>query len=136
MISLASDDQRRAASPIDAPRDHIESVRVGEIVHVDVGGRSVAITLEPPPDVDRAARAATSTQGGASVDLVAPMPGRVIAIHGEPGTLVDAGDPVVTLEAMKMEHVVVAPSAGHIADILVRVGDQVERSTRLAVVEP
>ena len=136
VISLASDDQRRAASPIDAPRDHIESVRVGEIVHVDVGGRSVAITLEPPPDVDRAARAATSTQGGASVDLVAPMPGRVIAIHGEPGTLVDAGDPVVTLEAMKMEHVVVAPSAGHIADILVRVGDQVERSTRLAVVEP
>jgi len=136
VIRLESDDQRRAASPIDAPRDHIESVRVGETVHVDVGGRSLAITLAPPPDVDRAARAATFTQGGAAVDLVAPMPGRVIAIHGAPGTLVGAGDPVVTMEAMKMEHVVVAPSAGRLAEVLVRVGDQVERSTRLAVVEP
>jgi acyl-CoA carboxylase subunit alpha len=42
----------------------------------------------------------------------------------------------VTLEAMKMEHAVAASSSGTVADVFVRVGDQVQRGQRLAVVEP
>jgi len=49
---------------------------------------------------------------------------------------VAAGDPVVTLEAMKMEHVVVSSIAGRIADLRVRAADQVTRGQLLAVVEP
>ena len=61
----------------------------------------------PPPDVDRAARAAAAHgHAGGSADLVAPMPGAVLTVHVVAGDAVEAGDPIVTLEAMKMEHVV------------------------------
>ena len=52
---------------------------------------------------------------------------------GEP---VEAGDPIVTLEAMKMEHVVTAPIAGRLAELRVRPADQVTRGQVLAIVEP
>ncbi len=107
------------------------------MVHVDAAGRSVAITLAPPPDVDRAARAAAAHgQGGGAIDLVAPMPGRVIAIHAVVGEPLEAGAAVVTLEAMKMEHVVATPRDGRVAEIDVTVGAQVDRGMRLASVEP
>ena len=63
------------------------------------------------------------------------MPGAVLAIHTAVGDPVAAGDPIVTLEAMKMEHVVIAPGAGRIADLGVRVGDQVVRGQVLAAIE-
>jgi excisionase family DNA binding protein len=105
-------------------------------VHADVEGRSVAITLAPAPDANRAARAAAAHAGtGGPIDLVAPMPGAVLAVHGAPGDRVEAGDPVVTLEAMKMEHVVAAPRNGTLGEVAVRSGDQVTRGQRLASVE-
>ena len=51
------------------------------------------------------------------------------------GDTVEAGEPVVTLEAMKMEHVVAAPRAGTVREIAVREGEQVSRGQRLASVE-
>ena len=111
------------------------SMRVGDTVFVDLAGRSVAFRLAPPPDVDRAVRAAASHHGGPA-ELLAPMPGSVIAIHRAAGERVEAGDPIVTLEAMKMEHAVVAPVRGVIADVSVRPGDQVTRGQPLAIVEP
>jgi biotin carboxyl carrier protein len=133
-LALASGDVRRSVSP--SPAGEAAAIRVGGTVHVDVDGRSVPFELAPPPDVDRAARAAARHQGTGPVDLVAPMPGRVIAIHVPPGGRVEAGGPVVTLEAMKMEHAVVAPIDGVVADVTVIDGDQVERGQRLASVEP
>ncbi len=99
----------------------------------------MAFRLAAPPDVDGAARAAVAhgiagTTGPA--ELVAPMPGAVLRIHAPVGHPVDAGDAVVTLEAMKMEHVVVAPIAGRVADLRVRPADQVTRGQLLAVIEP
>jgi biotin carboxyl carrier protein len=64
------------------------------------------------------------------------MPGQVLAIGAAVGSPVDAGHTVVTLEAMKMEHAVAAPGSGVVAEILVEVGDQVERGQPLAIVEP
>ncbi len=115
-----------------------ELVRVGDTVHVDVGGRSIAFRIAAPPDVDAAARAAAAAQGqaGGRSELVAPMPGAVLAVHGAVGGALEAGAPVVTLEAMKMEHVVVAPVAGHLADVLVAAGSQVVRGQLLAAIEP
>ena len=52
------------------------------------------------------------------------------------GAHVEAGDTVVILEAMKMEHAVTAPRAGLVGDVAVRQGEQVTRGQRLAVVEP
>ncbi len=106
------------------------------IAHVDVDGRSVAIRLAPPPDVDRAARAAVAHGEGATRDVIAPMPGGVIAVHVGVGSRVDAGDPIVTLEAMKMEHLVIAPIGGTVVELSVKPSDQVARGQVLAIVGP
>jgi 3-methylcrotonyl-CoA carboxylase alpha subunit len=111
-------------------------VRVGDIVHVDLDGRSVPFRLAPPPDVDRAARAAAAAHQGGPIELVAPMPGLVRAIDAGPGATVDAGSSVVVLEAMKMEHAVAAPVAGRVVELRVALGDQVVRGQVVAIVEP
>ena len=112
------------------------TVVVDDVAHLDVAGRSIAFRIAPPPDVDRAASAAAAAHGTGPVELVAPMPGQVLAIASDAGTMVEAGDTVVILEAMKMEHAVTAPRAGVVADVEVQQGAQVVRGQRLAVVEP
>ncbi|MCI0345096.1 MAG: acetyl-CoA carboxylase biotin carboxyl carrier protein subunit, partial [Chloroflexi bacterium] len=102
----------------------------------DLAGRSVAFRLAPPPDVDRAARAAAHGHAGGPAEILAPMPGAILTIHALAGATVDAGDPLVTLEAMKMEHVVASPLPGTVAELRVRPADQVARGDLLAIVEP
>jgi biotin carboxyl carrier protein len=141
--SVAADEPAVSATePADADADAdaaMELVRVGDAVHLDLAGRSVAFRLAPPPDVDAAARSAVAHGvAGATgpVDLVAPMPGAVLAVHAAIGDPVTPGDPIVTLEAMKMEHAVVATIAGHVGELLVAPADQVARGQRLATIEP
>ncbi|MGB0589516.1 MAG: biotin carboxylase N-terminal domain-containing protein [Myxococcota bacterium] len=64
---------------------------------------------------------------------LAPMPGKVLAIHVAPGDTVDEGDTLVVLEAMKMEHSLTAAKAGQVAELLVAVGEQVEGGAPLVV---
>jgi 3-methylcrotonyl-CoA carboxylase alpha subunit len=104
--------------------------------HIDIAGRSIAFRAAPPPDVDRAASAAAAAHGTGPLELLAPMPGQVLAIAAAAGATVAAGDTIVVLEAMKMEHAVTAPREGVVADVVVHQGDQVTRGQRLAVVEP
>jgi acetyl-CoA/propionyl-CoA carboxylase biotin carboxyl carrier protein len=115
-------------------------VHVGDTVHIDVEGRSVPFRLAPPPDVDAAARAAAhrhvSGSTGGPVDVRSPMPGAVFTVHVTEGQTVETGDPIVTVEAMKMEHVVAAPSSGRVTELAVRAADQVVRGQLLAVIEP
>ena len=130
----AGEEQRTVAVPTTSdPSTAV--LRVGETAHVDVAGLSVAFQVASPPDVERAARAAASHAGG-PIDLVAPMPGSVLTVHAAAGAAVAAGDPVVTLEAMKMEHAVVAPIDGHLTDLRVGTGEQVARGQVLGIVEP
>ena len=114
----------------------VDIIRVGDIVHVDVAGRSVAFELAPPPSLERTGRGAGAAGAGGTVELLAPMPGSVLAVHVEVGADVEAGDPVVTLEAMKMEHAVVATGPGRVTELLVAPADQVTRGQRLAVIGP
>ena len=120
------------SSPADPP---IAAIRDGDSVHLDVDGRSIAFRPAAPPDVDRAARAAAAhAHGGGAAEVVAPMPGAVLSIHVADGDDVAAGDPIVTLEAMKMEHVVVAPRAGRVEELSLRIGDQVTRGQTVATI--
>ncbi|WP_414686225.1 biotin carboxylase N-terminal domain-containing protein [Microbacterium sp. LMI12-1-1.1] len=64
-------------------------------------------------------------------ELRSPMPGAVVALHVSDGADVAAGDRIVTIEAMKMEHPVVAPHAG-VVRLDVTTGDQVRRDQVLA----
>jgi len=72
---------------------------------------------------------------GASPQLVSPMPGTVVLVSAADGTRVEPGDPVVVVEAMKMEHVLRAAVAGTVR-VRVAVGDQVTRGGVVATVEP
>jgi acetyl-CoA/propionyl-CoA carboxylase biotin carboxyl carrier protein len=116
-----------------------EVARVGDAAHLDLAGRSVAFRLAPAPDVDAAARAAVAHGAAGATgpaEVLAPMPGAVLRVHVAVGGSVAAGDPIVTLEAMKMEHVVASTIAGRLVDVRVRPADQVSRGQLLAVVEP
>jgi propionyl-CoA carboxylase alpha chain len=66
--------------------------------------------------------------------LVAPMPGTVVRIEVKAGESVVAGQPLVRLEAMKMEQVVNSPVAGTVTELPVSIGQQVSQGTTLAVV--
>ncbi|GAA5106294.1 biotin carboxylase N-terminal domain-containing protein [Alloalcanivorax gelatiniphagus] len=70
----------------------------------------------------------------ASGSLLAPMPGTVVAVKVEPGADVAAGNVVLVLEAMKMQHTVTAPHAGTVTEINVEPGAQVASGEVLAVV--
>ena len=67
--------------------------------------------------------------------LVAPMPGKVIDLKVKKGGKVKAGDTLIILEAMKMEHSIKASENGIVSDLLVSVNDQVENGALLMVVD-
>jgi propionyl-CoA carboxylase alpha chain len=89
-----------------------------------------AVTLVP---VDRLPVPAAQLAAGS---LVAPMPGTVVRVMVQPGQDVRRGQPLLWLEAMKMEHVIAAPTSGVVADVPVRAGQQVDVGAVLAVVHP
>ncbi len=70
----------------------------------------------------------------ASGSLLAPMPGTVVRIDVEPGARVTADQPVLVLEAMKMQHTITAPHDGEVDELAVGVGSHVPAGAVLAVV--
>ncbi|QPC99196.1 acetyl/propionyl/methylcrotonyl-CoA carboxylase subunit alpha [Qipengyuania soli] len=69
-------------------------------------------------------------------DIIAPMPGKVIAVDVADGDTVTAGQRLMVLEAMKMEHALTAPFDGTVTGLSVSAGSQVQVEAVLAVVEP
>jgi biotin carboxyl carrier protein len=102
------------------------------VAHVDVEGQSLEFRLAAPPAVEETVRHAVRSEGAAV--LTAPMPGRVVAVRRRAGEVVAAHEPVVVLEAMKMEHSISAPLAGTVTALHVKAGDQVQRGDALAEV--
>jgi propionyl-CoA carboxylase alpha chain len=68
--------------------------------------------------------------------LSAPMPGAIIDVRVSTGQHVEAGETLVVIEAMKMEHIVSAASAGTVTSVLVVKGQQVESGVALLTIEP
>ncbi|NUR27204.1 MAG: ATP-grasp domain-containing protein [Catenulispora sp.] len=101
--------------------------RYGDAVVVDSSSGSVTFTLAPD-FVDPADAVAAGS-------LLAPMPGTVVRLGAEAGDVVAAGQPILWLEAMKMEHQISAPVAGVVVSLPVGVGSQVDVGAVLAVVE-
>ena len=79
-------------------------------------------------EADYSANTASQTQGGA---MTAPMPGNVVAVLAKVGDKVRAGDPLVVIEAMKMEHKILATKSGSITALPYVPGDAVEEQAVL-----
>ncbi len=131
-LHLESEGLTRTALPRPGP---YAMVRVGPIVHLDVDGRSTPFRVAPAPSRSALAGRAIRADGRATV-VVAPMPGVILRLDIAPGATVATGDPIAVLEAMKMEHVVVAPGRGRVADVVVAMGDHVTRGQAIATVVP
>ena len=99
-----------------------------DVICLDGPGTSVALTR-----VSRFPDQALKPDPGS---LLAPMPGTVARVAVPEGARVVAGQPLLWLEAMKMEHLVTAPADGVLAQLHVTPGQQVSVGTILAVVEP
>lgn len=71
---------------------------------------------------------------GEGTKVEAPMPGTIIDVKVSVGDTVKAGQPVVVLEAMKMENDIVAPVDGKVTSILVKKGDSVNSNDAIATI--
>ena len=88
----------------------------------DVNASVLPRFIEPGNDVP---------EGG----LIAPMPGKVIDVKVKKGSKVKAGDTLVIIEAMKMEHSIKATETGKIAKVMIQLNDQVDNGAALLVLE-
>jgi propionyl-CoA carboxylase alpha chain len=112
-----------------AALDHVRlrpPMVVDDTVHL-LGGR-IAVRVVP--------RFRAPDEAGRAGSLVAPMPGSVLRLLVAPGDTVAAGQPMLAMEAMKMEHQVVAPLSGTVAEILVAVGQQLDTGQVLVRIDP
>jgi propionyl-CoA carboxylase alpha chain len=112
---------------IDGTRRVYRVHRVGADTYVDASDGSSALT-----EVPRFGDPETLAPAGS---LLAPMPGLVRRVLVEVGAVVTAGQPLLVLEAMKMEQTVAAPAAGVVAELRAKAGEQVAAGQVLAVVE-
>jgi acetyl-CoA/propionyl-CoA carboxylase, biotin carboxylase, biotin carboxyl carrier protein len=101
----------------------------GPVTWLGRDGAAWAIGEAPPPAL-RGARA-----GSADGTVRSPMPGTILAVHVTVGDTVSAGQPVLVVEAMKMEHTVTAPLDGVISELTAKAGQQVRMDETLAVIE-
>ena len=87
-----------------------------------------------PVRLNRIPRFSDPTEDVAAGSLLAPMPGSVVRVAAAQGDTVTAGQPILMLEAMKMEHTVFSPTDGVLSELNVTPGQQVEVGAVLAVV--
>ena len=133
----AGDADRDGIGVIGAAADHVllevagvrhrfDVARAGGVVWVDSGFGALALTP--------AERLPAPAPAGEPGSLLAPMPGTLVRAELSSGDPVRAGQPVLVLEAMKMEHLILAPADGILAELRVKPGAQVEAGEVLAIV--
>ena len=105
-----------------------EIVAEGAEIAVYVSGRCVRFTV---PD----ALVGLEDDAAGEDRVMAPIPGLVKLVKVSPGQSVDKGDPLLVLEAMKMEHTLIAPRDGKIAEVMAVAGDLVQEGVVLVRLE-
>ncbi len=125
-VQLVHSTADRVVLAVDGVRRTFEVAAYDGLVCVDSSLGSVALT---PVE-----RFTDPSQQVAAGSLVAPMPGIVIRVGVQVGDEVKQGQPLLWLEAMKMEHTIASPADGIVNEITVEAGQQVEVGAILAVV--
>ena len=117
-------DGSRLAAELNGERRSATVVRDGSQLTILHAGHVWQLTLDDP-----------SLRSGADDDvdtrLAAPMPGTVVQVQVKAGQTVTRGQPLIVVEAMKMEHTIVAPADGTIAAVHFRTGDPVSEGQEL-----
>jgi 3-methylcrotonyl-CoA carboxylase alpha subunit len=111
----------------------IEQVRLVETasqLHVFRGGRHLKL------HVDRTEDALQAADGAEQGSLLTPLPGTIVAVHVAANQRVVRGSPLVTVEAMKMEHTLTAPYDGTVARVAFALGDRVQAGAVLIELTP
>lgn len=114
--------------------------------NITVNGNAYDVAVEEITDGSAPVAAAAPVQtkkadapakknAGAGTKVSAPMPGTILEIKVKEGDSVKRGQPVMILEAMKMENDIVAPCDGKITSIVVNKGDTVESADTLATIQ-
>jgi len=115
-----------------------DAVPRGELI-VQVNGVAVPLTVIEPgrlkPWAKTARRGRRGDAGSGPQAIVAPMPGRIVRVLVKPEEAVVARQPLVVVEAMKMENELRAPRAGTVAEVRVAEGTSVEANTVLVVLK-
>ncbi len=123
-VNLVSATPQRVVLATGGVEFGFDVARHGDAVFVDSPlGAAEFVTLARFPDPEAAV---------ARGSLIAPMPGAVVRLGAAVGDTVTAGQPLVWLEAMKMEHTLTAPDDGVLAELNVAIGQQVEVGQVLA----
>ena len=101
------------------------------VEEIDAQAAAAAAAAAPvaAPAAPAAAPVAAPSAGAAAVE--SPMPGNILKVNVKPGDVVQEGDLLMILEAMKMENEILAPSAGTVDQVCVQVGAVVETGTLL-----
>ena len=106
---------------IDGRKHKAVATKVGDVWWVHVLGHTLQF------EVVEAGASSADDEGG----LTAPMPGKILEVHVSEGQSVASGDILMVMEAMKMEHKIVASSDGKVESIHFKEGDQVPQGAEL-----
>ena len=93
------------------------SAKVGDVWWVHIDGHIFCIEKTE----------AGSADGDSDGGMTAPMPGKILEVKVADGQTVEAGELLLVMEAMKMEHRIVAPTDGVVAKVNFSIGDQVQQ---------
>jgi 3-methylcrotonyl-CoA carboxylase alpha subunit len=107
----------------------VMAVVAGRQVYVRTRNGRFELTLADPFGV-------AEDEAGGHDRVVAPLPGTVVALLAQEGAAVEKGDPILTLEVMKMEQTLRAPYAGTVRQLKCKIGDIVQEGAELAEIEP
>jgi biotin carboxyl carrier protein len=105
----------------------------GKPIEVVVGTERWVITLTDPRRLSSSSSA--DAHGAAAARILAPMPGKVVRVLVEVGSLVEVGDGILVVEAMKMQNEMKSPKAGTVMALNVETGATVNGGDVLAVIE-
>ena len=106
---------------IDGRKHKAVATKVGDVWWVHVNGHTMQFEVIEP------GASSSDDEGG----LSAPMPGKILEVHVSEGQNVKSGDVLMVMEAMKMEHKIVASSDGKVESIHFKEGDQVPQGAEL-----
>lgn len=108
--------------------------REGDRTFVSLDGERIEVRVQD--EVSRALSAIGGAKLAGKAEVLAPMPGVVVDVPVKPGDEVRAGQPVVVVEAMKMQNELTAEADGTVERVLVKAGQSVDGGAVLVVVKP